>query len=121
MNTKDMIKIMQDYVDGKTIEVQTADNKWESVGIKKQPNWDWSRYTYRVKPEAKYRPYKSEELIQLKGKWLKSKHYQNSFLITGYSIKDGCVFIGEEWVSRKELLEYWTNEDGSPCGMLCEE
>jgi len=50
--TLQCIKVMQAYVDGKTVQarygaVQRNEGNWHAVN----PNWDWERYEYRVKLE----------------------------------------------------------------------
>ena len=47
MNTKEMIEVMQAYVNGKEIEYKSKDNDiWFNVD---RPCWDWSIYIYRIK------------------------------------------------------------------------
>jgi hypothetical protein len=50
--TLQCIKVMQAYVDGKTVQarygaVQRNEGNWHAVN----PHWDWVCYEYRVKPE----------------------------------------------------------------------
>ena len=120
MGTKDMIKIMQAYADGKEIQVALKDyNVWENPLYMGIPLWNWEKYKYRIKPEPKYRPLKPEELITLKGKWLKCKEGGNIFLPTG--ITDKRVLLGGNFYYADRLLSNWTYEDGSPVGVLEEE
>jgi hypothetical protein len=118
MTTKDIIKVMQAYVDGKTIQIRlsVSDDKWEdSKAI--EPNWNWYQYDYRIKPEPKYRPLKPEELIELKDKWLKAKNNSTVSLITDLVEFSGVVIKGT-YRSLNELFNYWTYEDGTPVGKL---
>lgn len=49
MDTKEKIKVMQAYVDGKPIQIKihAIDKDWrDSIN----PIWDWERCTYRIKP-----------------------------------------------------------------------
>jgi hypothetical protein len=49
--TREMIEVMQAYVDGKAI--QSADI-WESQYIDNScPRWDWPHVDYRIKPKPK--------------------------------------------------------------------
>lgn len=53
--TAERIKIMQAFVDGKQIQYKESDGKWKDV---KDPMWS-SIDEYRIKPEPKYRPFRS--------------------------------------------------------------
>jgi hypothetical protein len=46
--TADAIKIMQAYVDGKTIETRVRRDKWFENS---SPGWNWEEAQYRIKPE----------------------------------------------------------------------
>ena len=55
--TKELLPIMQAFVEGKTIE-HSADGKfWSKVDT---PTWSSSKF-YRIKLEPKYRPFKNKE------------------------------------------------------------
>lgn len=53
--TKERIAVMQAYVDGKQIQVESSDSKWADVP---EPSWSING-NYRIKPEPKYRPFKN--------------------------------------------------------------
>lgn len=55
--TKERIAVMQAYVDGKQIQVESSDSKWADVP---EPCWSING-NYRIKPEPKYRPFKDAE------------------------------------------------------------
>lgn len=55
--TKERIAVMQAYVDGKQIQVESSDSKWADVP---EPSWSING-NYRIKPEPKYRPFKNTE------------------------------------------------------------
>lgn len=56
--TKERIKIMQAYVDGKRIQYAEDDTDvWHNID---EPDW-YSDYKYRIKPEPKYRPFKDAD------------------------------------------------------------
>ena len=55
--TKERIAVMQAYVDGKQIQVESSDSKWADVP---EPSWSING-NYRIKPEPKYRPFKDAE------------------------------------------------------------
>lgn len=51
MNTEEMIKVMQAYVDIKEIEwrTRTVPSNWNSTT---DPAWDWANCEYRIKPQV---------------------------------------------------------------------
>ena len=55
---KRMLPIMQAYADGKTIEMLCYNNEWKKVD---EPSFKVDPKYYRIKPELKYRPFKTKE------------------------------------------------------------
>ena len=54
---KELMPIIQAFVEGKTIEYREYDGEWKEAHA---PTWS-SRLFYRIKPEPKYRPFKTQE------------------------------------------------------------
>ena len=54
---KKLIPIIQAFADGKTIEF-FKQGEWYELN---DPDFMWSAYKYRIKPEPKYRPFKTKE------------------------------------------------------------
>ena len=54
---KELMPIIQAFVEGKTIEYREYDGEWKEAHT---PTWS-SRLFYRIKPEPKYRPFKTKE------------------------------------------------------------
>lgn len=54
---KELIPIIQAFADGKTIEF-FKQGEWMELN---DPDFMWSAYKYRIKPEPKYRPFKTKE------------------------------------------------------------
>lgn len=54
---KELLPIMQAFAEGKTIEYREYDGEWK---VARTPTWS-SRLFYRIKPESKYRPFKTQE------------------------------------------------------------
>ena len=52
---KELMPIIQAFVEGKTIEYREYDGEWKEA---RTPTWS-SRLFYRIKPELKYRPFKN--------------------------------------------------------------
>ena len=56
---KEAAKVMEAYDNGKEIQfLNEEDDKWIDTPI---PLFNWDKYTYRIKPEPKYRPFKTQE------------------------------------------------------------
>ena len=54
---KELLPIMQAFAEGKTIEYRGLGGEWKAAHT---PTWS-SHLFYRIKPEPKYRPFKSME------------------------------------------------------------
>ena len=111
--TKEAIRIMQAYVDGKEIEEQrlsagAAGLVWRSAD---PLCWDWLDGNYRIKPTAKLRPWTADEVPL--GAWMRPKHNPHDRVLIG-------------WVSVQADRDSWLDErehstDGGktwlPCGV----
>ena len=97
------IKVMEAYANGKKIQRTDLDGNWFDC---ENPNFDWASFNYRIKPEPKYRPFRTqEECWEEMHKhsdfgWLKSK-------------RTGSVgLIGTLYEKDKVLMMIWaTNEN----------
>lgn len=50
MKTEEMIEVMQAFVDGKAIQIRQRGNEdWQGITT---PLWDWSSYSYRIRPKV---------------------------------------------------------------------
>ena len=56
--TRDAAKVMEAYANGKKIQYLNDDNEWIDTSL---PLFNWAKHFYRVKPEPKYRPFKTQE------------------------------------------------------------
>ena len=118
---KELLPIIQGYVDGKKIEKRPKgryDVEWQETVL---PTFNPHTCDYRIKPESKYRPFaNAEECWQemLKHKpfgWVKASHGQ--FLITGLR-KDGVAFgINDNWQDYNYMFKSYTFADGTPFGI----
>lgn len=114
------IKVMQDFVDGKTIEWFNEDH-WETIT---DPCWEWDEDNpqYRVKPEPHYRPFESAdevmEAIREHGGWLDASvggkanisEFNNAYIWIG---------AGGKGISFKDaFINYRFEKDGTPFGKL---
>lgn len=92
----------------------------QGIDIKENPK------NYRVKPEEKFRPFTFEEIPL--GKAIKSK-YQGTvidvFILTRKTLREGTditAYTAENSVgiTPTQLLNFYTFEDGTPCGVKVE-
>ena len=107
-NTKELLPIITAFAEGKEIQFFHR-GAWNDVP---NPKFDEEPYLYRIKPEPKYRPFKSvEECWNEMQKhqpfgWLKSKA---SLQLNSYEISDFS-----DWERR---FNAYTFADGTPYGI----
>lgn len=122
MKVSEQIAIMKAYEDGKTIEVKRyEETKWESIVYVDNFPFDFLEYEYRIKPECKYRPYKSVEEAfneaEKHGFWVKSKDKHSLFFIDSFEAAgNGDIYIGHCHVGAFIEKFIWF-DDCSPCGV----
>ena len=120
---KELLSIIQAYAEGKNIEYSYDGEQWESTDT---PSWDCN-IMYRIKPEPKYRPFKTKEecwnemLNHQPFGWVISKksasycylgsitQHNNNVEIT-FSTNEG------EHFSTERLFNNYTFADGTPFG-----
>ena len=133
---KEFYPILKAYAEGKVIECRRKPSTMESADT---PNgWTeikeiefWNNTEYRIKPEATYRPFKdADECWEEMQKhqpfgWIigKSNHIRRIIESTGsmFTCNGNDVLIGSAWKSFEYMLEQYTFEDGTPCGVKMEE
>ena len=100
---KELLPIMQAFAEGKTIEYRESGGAWK---VAHTPTWS-SCLSYRIKPEPKYRPFKSKEECwqeMLKHQpfgWLKNKK------------RESVILIGNVYMDKEVLIVWATNERDS--------
>ena len=116
---KELLPIIQAYAEGKTIQVKASDNLWyEYNGNNNKLKFDSDPQNYRIKPEPKYRPFKTDEECwkeMLKHKpfgWVKDK--DDKYLIT--EVSETLVKIGKNYLFQ-QAKEVFTFADGTPFGI----
>lgn len=132
--TRNLIAVMQAYVDGKQIQWKHISGMWMDTT---EPLWD-NKTSYRVKPETKYRPFKNTDEC-----WQKMlKHQPFGWVKTIANIPElhniSAIFPSAEFpvmlgidIEENEASEYalklsemydlFTFADGAPFGILEEE
>ena len=107
--TKEAIRVMQAFVDGKDLEVLGPVGKWEPVNC---PRWGWDDTKYRIKPTAKLRPWTADEVPL--GAWVvEEANREIRWLITNV----------HDLEFRSDLLKLYKHSiDGGktwlPCGVV---
>ena len=107
--TIEAIRVMQAYVDGKTLEYKRYDEVWSLTTL---PLWNWNSIEYRIKPTATLRPWTTDEVPL--GAWMRFKKV----------IDDRSILA---WTSNQADRDMWMEErehstDGGvtwkPCGVV---
>ena len=120
---KQLLPVIQAYAEGKTIEFLNARNMWEEledVLFCREPKY------YRIKPEPKYRPFKSlEECWQEMQKhqpfgWLKDRDTGGYIIISELDDEDIEISGNNGW-DYVVLMKCYTFADGTPFGIKEEQ
>jgi hypothetical protein len=107
--TKEAIAVMQAFVDGKEVQCLAPNKEWMAIDY---PSWNFTSYTYRIKPTAKLRPWTADEVPL--GAWMRNvPNGEYRWLIQSSSLDE----------SRKAwLTECEHSTDGGvtwkPCGVV---
>ena len=121
MKVSEQIAIMIAYQDCNTIEQKRFDrNEWESIVYDENYQFDFVMNEYRIKPEDKYRPYKSVEEAfneaKKHGFWMKHKPSGRICFSTRFLEERNTIYINSQ-ASVCGLDDYVWLDDGSPCGV----
>lgn len=121
MKVSEQIAIMKAYEDGKTIEQKRLDGtEWGSIVHVEDFPFDFVANEYRIKPEPKYRPYKSVEEAfneaKKHGFWLKHKLSGRICFLTSFLEERNTIYINSR-ATVCGLDDYVWLDDGSPCGV----
>lgn len=131
MTIEEMIKVMQAYSEGKTIQCKEVNDNDYDAWYVCNPAWDWANYDYRVKPESTYRPYKNleefkkdivrkygsefEHIFEHRNIWLKSKYTE--YIGQIISLTTDNVFVDGNYNSWKTVFNNYTYLDGTSFGI----
>ena len=117
---KEMLPIIQAYAEGKAIQIK-KEGDWLEVGKNTEVYFSESPSDYRIKPEPKYRPFRTqEECWKEMNKhhpfgWVKSTISDNLYLIE--SISDEINY-NRTFASYNESFEWVKFADGTPFGVM---
>lgn len=126
---KRLLPIIQAFAEGEIIECRTKQgtisagipNEWTEI---KEIGF-WNGIEYRIKPEAKFRPFKdAEECWQEMLKhhpfgWVKSTLFKDLALVN--RVTTLYVEINRDIIDYKDALEKFTFADDTPFGVKVEE
>ena len=123
---KELLPIIQAWAEGKNIQF-LSDGEWHDIN---QADFTCYPDKYRIKPEPKYRPFKTQEECwneMLKHQpfgWAKSKkgerHFSIGSVLWDNDFNDVFVtfaFDGMLGRSSKSVFEDFTFDDGTPFGI----
>lgn len=122
MKVSEQIAIMKAYEDGNTIERRTNfTSEWKRLDYVENYQFDFVSNEYRIKPEDKYRPYKSVEEAFAEAKkhgfFVKCKNKESLCTIHDF----GCGICGDVYLNGYDALKFLNDfvwfDDGSPCGV----
>ena len=121
MKVSEQIAIMKAYEDGKNIEKKRYyRTEWEILEYVENYPFDFVLNEYRIKPECKYRPYKSVEEAFNEAKehgfWLKHKLSGRICFLTNFLEERNTIYINSR-ATVCGLDDYVWLDDGSPCGV----
>ena len=108
--TKEAIKVMQAFVDGKEVQARHVGlERWDTII---SPKWNLEDCEYRIKPTPTFRPWTADEVPL--GAWMREKQ--------DVSRRGVVIDTGDE-VCRRAWLEYSEHStDGGktwlPCGVM---
>ena len=118
---KEAAKVMEAYANGKKIQCNDnhlGNGEWVTTD---NPSFNWDKYAYRIKPESKYRHFKSQEecwnemLKHHPFGWVKEISSEMLYLING--ISNESIVIMEDINSFKEAMNIYEFKDGTPFGI----
>ena len=118
---KELLPIMQAFAEGKTIEYRESGGAWK---VARTPTWS-SCLFYRIKPEPRYRPFKTQEECwneMLKHQpfgWFRSTRNKKLFNII--CIDDEGIKITNTLIKSEDTYDKAFNNlefaDGTPFGI----
>lgn len=115
---KEAIKVMEAFANGKKVQRTDLDGNWFDCD---NPRFDWANFNYRIKPEPKYRPFRTQEECWNEMHkhpdfgWVKEKASEMIYNISG--ISELSIVILEDINSFKEAFDIYQFKDGTPFGI----
>ena len=104
MTEKEMIKVMQHYVDGGDVEEVMGGGEWVKV---KKPLWNWQHDEYRIAEVKKY-PMCKEQPAQIDCKKTKCRFHKEATctnIAPALTVNPACICWSFEEKPRNEFFE----------------
>jgi len=116
--TKEAIRVMQAFVDGKEVEASTFGELWSTSD---DPSWNFTSVRYRIKPTATLRPWTADEVPL--GAWIRYKGNNQSIrmLIVCNREKGLCGYDTDfPYDYLRDEMEHSTDggKTWHPCGVM---
>ena len=119
---KELLPIIQAFAEGKTLQyrVNEENNEWKDID---NPAFNDFSSEYRIKPEPKYRPFRTkEECWNEMHKhpdfgWLVHKNSKSMYHVTIIYYDGICLDINENSLNYLEAFDYYEFLDGTPFGI----
>ena len=115
---KELLPILQAWTEGKEIQFKSRSGKWiENEGL----SFVYSSSDYRIKPESKYRPFRTQEECwnemheHTNFGWLKRNSTGRYVHISVVSSNN--LMFGSKGYDYKAAFECYTFTDGTPFGV----
>ena len=129
MNRKEAAELspfIKAFGEGKDIEMRSKNPHAQLNGWAKMDEFIFGNFEYRIKPEAKYRPFKNaEECWQEMQKhqpfgWVKDNETQSFFVCKAFGNLLFSIGIEDKPYNYNEVLRDYTFADGTPFGIKVE-
>ena len=123
---KELLPIMQAFAEGDEIQYRNNYNEWIDVKTGEELCFTRPSSCYRIKPEPKYRPFKSQEecwqemLNHQPFGWIKSNEDGHYAMVTTVDDIEGEKYIaisGNNLWSFDDTINNYTFADGTPFGI----
>lgn len=123
---KELLPIMQAFAEGDEIQYRNNYNEWIDVKTGEGLCFTRPSSCYRIKPEPKYRPFKSQEecwqemLNHQPFGWIKSNEDGHYAMVTTVDDIEGEKYIaisGNNLWSFDDTINNYTFADGTPFGI----
>ena len=118
---KELLPIIQAWIEGKEIQFKTRSCKWVDIEENEGLSFVYPSSDYRIKPEPKYRPFKNQEEC-----WNEMHEHTNFGWLRRNSIggyvhisvisSDNLMFSSKGY-DYKAAFECYTFTDGTPFGI----
>ena len=122
---KELLSIIQAFAEGKHIQWRNHCKNWIDIDERDGLNTEFPLSIYRIKPEPKYRPFKTQEECREEMHkhpdfgWIIAKDSKIMYHI--YVIGIGHVLIDSISISFPETFAEYEFTDGTPFGINKEE